>query len=91
MATVHSCLGVAFHCVYVYHIFVHSSVHGWVGCHIGTVVSNAALNTGVHVSFQVRSLGLFWMTGAISLCLYTFECVICMYLGVRVYGGLNSC
>ena len=39
----------------VYHIFlIHSSVDGNLGClHILTVVNNATLNIGVHVSFEI--------------------------------------
>ena len=40
---------------YMYHIFfIHSSVDGQVGCFcILAIVNNAAVNTKVHVSFQI--------------------------------------
>ena len=40
----------------MYHIFfIHSSVDGHLGCvHVFTSVNSAAMNTGVHVSFQIR-------------------------------------
>ena len=34
--------------------FIYSSVHGHLGCfHVLTIVNSAAVNTGVHVSFQI--------------------------------------
>ena len=41
--------------VYVYHIyFIHSSVDGHLGClHVLATVNSAAVNIGVHVSFQI--------------------------------------
>ena len=42
--------------VYMYHIFfIHSPVDGHLGCFLSlNVVNSAAVNTGVHVSFQIR-------------------------------------
>ena len=42
--------------LYIYHIsFIHSSVDGHLGCfHVSTIVNSAAINTGVHVYFQIR-------------------------------------
>ena len=46
---------VIFHCIYIYHSFFnHSSVDGYLGClHVFAVVNSAAMNIGVHVSFQI--------------------------------------
>ena len=39
--------------VYMYHIFIRSSVNGHLGSiHVLTVVNSAAVNTGVHISFS---------------------------------------
>ena len=42
--------------VYMHHIsFIHSSPDGYLGCfHVLAVVNSAAVNTGMHLSFQIR-------------------------------------
>ena len=51
---------VVFHYIYIYIIFIHSSIDGPLGCfHIFVMVNNAAVNIGVHVSFQI-SIFLFF-------------------------------
>ena len=49
--------------MYIYHyFFIHSSVDGHLGCFDAlTIVNSAAVNTGVHVSFQ------FWFPQGICL------------------------
>ena len=41
--------------VYIYHnFFIHSSVHGHLGCfHVLAIVNSAAINNGIHVSFSI--------------------------------------
>ena len=46
----------------MYHIFIHSSVDGHLGCfHTLAVVNSAAMNIRVFVSFQVKNFHLFWI------------------------------
>ena len=45
---------VIFHCVYVPHFFIHSSISGRLGCfHVLAVGNSAAMSNGMHVSFSV--------------------------------------
>ena len=44
----------------MYHIFIHSSVNGHLGCFcVLTMVNNAAMNIRVHVSFWIRVLSRY--------------------------------
>ena len=45
---------VIFHCIYMHHIFIHSSASGRLGCfHVLAIANSAAMNIGVPVSLQI--------------------------------------
>ena len=50
--------------MYIRHIFfIHLSVNGHLGCfHVLTIINGAAMNIGVHVSFEVRVFVFFGYT-----------------------------
>ena len=52
MTQIHSFLWLTVHCIY--HIFIHSSVDGHLGCcHALGIVNSATVNIGVHISFWI--------------------------------------
>ena len=55
--------------VCVYHIFfMHSAMDGHLGCfHIVAIVNNAAVNIGVHISFQVSVFVFFRYNAELEL------------------------
>ena len=49
------------------HICIHSSVHGHLGCfHVLALVNSAAVNIGVHVSFQIRFFSWYMLNSGIG-------------------------
>ena len=55
LTQIHSFYGwVIFHCLYLLHLFTHSSVDGPLGCfHVLAIVKSAVVNSEVHVSFRI--------------------------------------
>ena len=46
--------------IYLYHIFIHASVRGRVGCfHVLAIVNGAAVSVGVHEHCQTRFLSRY--------------------------------
>ena len=54
--------------VYMYHVFfIYSSVNGCLGCfYVFTTVNSAAMNIGVHVSFQIVVLSEYMPRSGIN-------------------------
>ena len=53
--------------VYMYHIFIHSSVGGHLACfYVLAIVNTAAVYVGVHVSFQIRVFSEYMPRGGIA-------------------------
>ena len=73
----------------IFHVFfIHSSVNGYLGCcHVLAIISSAAMNSRVHVCFQIR---VFIFSGYISCLLFLviylfiahifFELIFCHFL-----------
>ena len=77
MATFHSFLwlsNILPHIYYIYHIFIHSSVDGHLGCfRVLAIVNSAALNNGIHVSFTIlASSGHMPRVGLLGLLVVLF-------------------
>ena len=53
----------------MYHIFlIHSSVNGHLGCfHVLAIVNNAAINIGVHISFQIMVFSKYMPRNGIAV------------------------
>ena len=59
---------IIFHCIYVPHFFIQSSVNGHLGCfHVLTIINSASVNIGVHVVFSmIVSSGVMPSSGLVG-------------------------
>ena len=83
----------------MYHIFIiHSSVGGYLGCfHVLAIVNSAAMNIGMHVSFQVTVLSGYIPRSGIGgsyvnsiFSFFGFVFVFCLFRVVPVAYGRSQ-
>ena len=85
-------------CLYTHHIFLNqSSVDRHLGrFHVWAIVNSAAMNTGVHISFQISVFVFFWtfsqewsgIAGSCGSSTFSFFC-FCLFFGGWFWAALR--
>ena len=83
----------------MYYIFsIHSSVDGHLGCfHVLAIVNSAAMNTGVHVSFQTMVFSGYMQRseitgsyGTVFLVVFFLTFWVYLFIYLFIYGHVES-
>ena len=86
----------SYYIMYMYHIFfIHSSVDGYLGCfHVLAIVNSAAMNIGVHVSFQRMIFSRYTSRSGIAASygssIFSFYFFFLKFISLFIFGCVGS-